>query len=106
MEHVHDNVDKIQEHPPSLRHSFHVNDRATRGLHFFQDLLGNAANVCVGRAARDDEVISHVGHSVQVEHHDVVCLDVEARCNSLSCERLVLMGGRDVRETFVLQVRR
>lgn len=104
MKDVHDNVDEIQEHPPALRHALYVKNRTTRGLHILDDSLRNAANVGVRRAGRDDEIVGHVGHPVQIEHHDVVCIDVETRRNSLACERLVFMCERGVRETFGLQV--
>src|SRR6185503_4360770 len=82
MKDVHDNVEKIQEHPPSLLQSFHVHDRIPRGLHAFEHVLRDAAYMCVGRAAGDHEIVRHVRNAVQVQHDQVSCLEVKAKCGS------------------------
>jgi len=71
-----DEIDVIEQHPPSLLHAFDVVRTDAVFLEFLLYVLAERADVGVGSAARDDKEVRHVGDTFQAEHHDVVRLVV------------------------------
>jgi hypothetical protein len=71
MEQMHDEIDVIQKHPPSLLHAFDVVGDAAFLLELFLNVLTERSNVRVGGTAGDHEEIRHVRHALQPENHDV-----------------------------------
>ena len=75
MEDVHDDIDKIQEHPTTLLNPFHVQHRRPSLFHTLDNPLGDTSHVRIRRSARNHEVVGDIGHPVQIEHHDIVSLE-------------------------------
>ena len=70
-----DDVAEVQQHPPSLGLAF-ATDRldAAALAQLVLDLIGDRADLDVGIAGRDDEVVGDHEQIGDVDRDDVVCL--------------------------------
>ena len=74
---MHDEVDIVEQHPPSLLHAFDVIDGGPLFLQLRHHMLRDTTDMDVRSSAGDDEEIRHIRDGLKIEDHDVLGLTVE-----------------------------
>lgn len=87
MEHMHDKIDKVEQHPSPSLQSLGMMDLEALFPQHFNNVFPYRPDMCVRSPACDYEVVRHVGDAVQVQHYDVVGFHVETQVRGAVCRR-------------------
>src|SRR5262245_18400018 len=99
---MHDDVSGIDEDPVSLPHSFNADAWTAVLLDVLHEVIGHGADVTLGAAARDDEIIAYGGFAGEIDDDAVLGLHV-FQTREDGCEHL--LGSRMPGDGFGLTTR-